>query len=133
MFDYFYDYNSWTLAILSVATGLILFAHGLPKIRDLKKTAANFEAMGFKPGFLWGTIAAVAEFFGGLALVAGFGVSYAALILAVQFAVIMAWRFKRRDPLIGGYELDLLMLAVLLLLAVQGGGSFSLDNFFFSG
>ncbi len=119
MFDFLYAYNYWALALFRIVLGLIFVAHGWPKLKDLKTTASNFSGMGFRPGAFWGTIAALAEVFGGLALLAGMGAQAAAAVLALELVVIMVWRLGRGDKFVGGYELDLLLLAAMLFLATQ--------------
>lgn len=128
MIQLFYFYSDWALLVLRLAVGLILVAHGWPKIKDLKTTAQNFDAMGFKPGRLWGTIAALLEFFGGLLMIIGWLTQVAASLLVLEFIVIMLWRFKRKDKLVGGFELDLILLASLLTLAATGSSVLALDN-----
>ncbi len=119
MFDFLYAYNYWALSLLRIVVGLIFVAHGWPKLKDLKATASNFSGMGFRPGALWGTIAALAEVFGGLALLAGMGAQTAAAVLALELVVIIVWRLDKGDKFVGGYELDLLLLAAMLFLATQ--------------
>ena len=119
MFDFLYAYNYWALAFLRIVLGLLFIAHGWPKLKDLKTAASNFSAMGFKPGALWGTIAALAEVFGGLALLTGMAAQTAAVILTMELVVIIVWRLGRGDKFVGGYELDLLLLAAMMFLATQ--------------
>src|SRR3989344_4293069 len=130
MIQYLFIYNDQALLILRLALGLILLAHGWPKIRDLKATAQGFDSMGFKPGRFWGTLVAIAEFLGGLLLIAGLFTQVAALILAIQFIVIMIWKLRSKQKLVGGYELDLILLVALLVLATTGSSLYALDSYF---
>jgi hypothetical protein len=59
-------YGGWGFVIPRIILGAMLIVHGWPKIKDLRQNASNFSGMGFKPGWLWGTIAALLEFFGGV-------------------------------------------------------------------
>lgn len=129
MFQILLVFNDWSLLLLRLALALIFLVHGWPKIKNLKETHANFEAMGFKPGALWGTIAAVVEFFGGLLLVAGLFTQLVALLVAVQMLVATAWKIRRKQKLAGGYEFDLLLAVSALVLATSGGGLISLDSY----
>ncbi len=129
MFNLFYPYSDWALFVLRLVFGFIFLAHGWPKLKSLKTTAKNFSAMGFKPGAFWGPLTAIVEFFGGLAVIFGFLMQLAALLFAVEFAVINVWKIAKRQPFIGNVELDLLLLAAALLLLVFGGGSFSVQYF----
>ena len=120
-------FDNWALLILRVVLGLILLIHGWPKIKDLKATSQSFSAMGFKPAMFWGTIVALVEFLGGLALIGGLLVQVVAFLVAIQFIIIIL-KVKRSKGLVGGYEFDLLIIAVALILFTIGGGAFGLDN-----
>ena len=89
----------------------VFFAHGWQKIRDMKRAAAGFDVMGFKPGSFWVILVTLLEFFGGgIGFLFGFLTQPIAILLAVQFAVIVIWRIGTRQPFIGGWELDLVIL-----------------------
>lgn len=133
MFTLFYIFSNWALLVLRVVFGLIFVVHGWPKIKNLKMTAQNFSAMGFRPGGFWGPLVAVVEFFGGLALILGFYVQVVAALFVVQFLVINIWKIIKRQPFVGGFEFDLLLLAVALALLTLGAGAFSLDRIIFFG
>ena len=120
-------FDNWALLILRVILGLILLIHGWPKIKDLKATSQSFSAMGFKPAMFWGTIVALVEFLGGLALIGGLLVQVVAFLVAIQFIVIIL-KVKRGKGFAGGYEFDLLIIAASLILFTIGGGAFGLDN-----
>lgn len=131
MFILFSLFSDWALLALRLVFGLIFLIHGWPKLRSLKATAQNFSAMGFKPGILWGPLAAFLEFFGGLAIIFGFSVQFVAFLFAIEFAVINAWKQIKRQPFLGNVELDLILLAAALVLLTAGGGVFSLERLFF--
>ena len=126
-FPFLLLWSEWAIFALRVFVGALFLAHGLPKLKNLKGTGEWFQSVGFKPRFFWGTVAALAEFFGGMALILGFFTQVAAAILALQFLVILAWRLKRRDSFVGGWELDLVVLGALFALLTLGGGAYALD------
>src|SRR3989344_2957465 len=121
-------FSDWSILILRIILGLVLLAHGWPKIKNLSSTAQNFAGMGFKPARFWGTIAAVVEFFGGLFLIFGFLTQSVALLVAIQFIVAIL-KVKGKQGFVNGYELDLLILGAALLLVTVGGGFYGLDVF----
>ena len=131
MFPLYFLYDLWAMLALRIVLGLILMAHGWPKLRDLSQNAKNFDAMGFKPGKLFGTIAAILEVFGGLFLILGLGVTWVSALFIFEFAVILIWRWSRRSPFVGGWELDFLILAGVFVLFSLGGGAWSLDRLLF--
>ena len=122
-------FSDWALLLLRLVYGWVFLAHGWPKLKNLKITAQNFEMMGFKPGSFWGPIVAVAETLGGLAVVLGLGTQYAGLVLAFDMLVAALWKVKNGQKLIGGFELDLSLMTIGLILATLGGGSYSLDSY----
>ncbi len=122
-------FSDYYLVIARLIIGAIFLAHGWPKLRNLPMTWQNFSMMGFKPGFFWGTVVAHVEFFGGLALILGVGTQIAALLLAINITVAALWKMSRGQKLVGGYELDIAILAAVLIIAGIGGGVFTLDNY----
>jgi putative oxidoreductase len=126
-FTIFAIYSAQAIFVLRVVLGILFVVHGWPKIKNLRETQANFGAMGFKPGVLWGTIAAVLEFFGGLAIVFGILTQAAALFIAAEMLVAVGWKIKKGQGFVGGYELDLVLFVAALALAALGGGAYALD------
>lgn len=131
MFPLYFLYDQWPVLILRIALGAILIAHGWPKIKNLKQNAKNFAGMGFKPGGLFGTIAALLEFFGGVAILIGLFTAFFAGLFALEFIVIIIWKWLKRMPFVGGWEFDFLILAGVFALFALGGGAYSLDRFLF--
>lgn len=122
--------SDWALLALRVVIAVIFFAHGWPKIKDLRQNAMNFGMMGFRPGAFWGTIVAFVEVFGGLAILLGLGVQIAGPILAINMLVAALWKKKQGMGLVNGYELDLVLLTANLLLATTGPGMYSAQSYF---
>jgi uncharacterized membrane protein YphA (DoxX/SURF4 family) len=116
------------IAFLRVMLGLILIVHGWPKIRNIKGTA-EWMSQTFKPGILWATLVALAEFAGGIFLIAGFLVQPVAFVITIEFIAI-TFKVKWGKGFVGGYEFELLILASALALLSLGAGAFSLDKFF---
>lgn len=120
----FYD---WGLLALRVVLGVVMVAHGFPKLKNLKATGGGFAAMGFKPGVFWAVVVGVVEFVGGLMLIAGFLTQLAALFVFLQFLVVI-FKVKRGKGFTWGYEFDLLIAAAALLLMTTGGGLWSVEQ-----
>lgn len=129
MISYLFLYDDWALLISRIVLGAVLVAHGLPKLKGLSGMAPWFETQGFKPGIFWVTVVAVLEFFGGIMLLAGLLTQVIAVLVAIQFAVVIL-KVNLRKGLVGGYELDLLILAAAIVSAVLGAGGYSLDSYF---
>ncbi len=122
-------FTDWALLIARVVIAAIFLAHGWPKIKNLKQNAQNFGAMGFKPGAFWGTVVAFTEVFGGLAILVGIAAPFAGFGLAIDMIVATLFKLKKGMKLINGYELDLMILAACLIIAVAGPGIFSLRSY----
>ena len=114
-------FSKWGLLILRVVVGLVLVAYGWPKIKDLKTAHKNFEMMGFKPGSLWGTIVALFEFVGGILLIIGFFSQLIGALIVIEFIVATLFNIKRGAKLVGGYAIDILLLASGFLIATSSG------------
>ncbi len=133
MLSIFFFYGGFAVFLLRVSLAAVFIAHGWPKLKNLKATWDGFHGMGFKPGKLFGTLAMVLEFFGGIALLFGFLVSIVSFFAILQFAVITIWKLSKKMPFVSGWEIDLLILAGFVVLITLGGGSYSLDHLFFLG
>ncbi|HDZ31601.1 MAG TPA: DoxX family protein [Pseudoalteromonas sp.] len=122
--------------ILRVPVGLILAAHGAQKLfawfggYGLEGTGQWMASIGLEPGYWLAMMAGSAEFFGGIALVIGLLTRPAAVIagftmlIAIFSVHISNGLFMANN----GYEYALTLLVVMAALAIQGAGSFSLDN-----
>lgn len=109
-------YSDWAVFLLHLILGVVLIAHGWPKMKDIKATAIWFSSVGFKPGGLWAPIVAIAEFLGGVLFIIGAFTQLVALILIIQFLVIIIWKLKKREKFVNSLELDFLILAGLFIL-----------------
>ncbi|WP_298939790.1 DoxX family protein [uncultured Psychromonas sp.] len=125
--------------ILRAPIGLILAAHGAQKLfawfggYGLDGTGQWMASIGLTPGYLMAVLAGSAEFFGGLALLLGLFTRPAAVVVA--FAMLIAiFSVHIGNGLFlanNGYEYGLTLFVVLVAIAVQGGGRFSIDNLIF--
>jgi putative oxidoreductase len=107
----------------------IFFAHGWPKLRDLKQNAINFGNMGFKPPAFWGTLVAFTEVLGGSAILLGVFTPFVAVPLIIDMIVATIFKIKNGMKLKDGFELDLVILASLLVLGTAGAGIYSLQAY----
>ena len=122
--------------ILRVPVGLILAAHGAQKLfawfggYGLEGTGQWMASIGLEPGYWLAMMAGSAEFFGGIALAIGLLTRPAAVVagftmlIAIFSVHISNGLFMANN----GYEYALTLLVVTVGLAIQGAGSFSLDN-----
>jgi putative oxidoreductase len=129
---FYFGFASIALLVLRVILGAIFIAHGWPKVSDLKKNGENFGHMGFKPGMFWGTIAALLEFIGGIAIVLGIATTFLSFFFAIEFITILVWRISKGHKFSGGWEFDLLIFAGLIVLIALGAGGFAFGRMMFA-
>jgi putative oxidoreductase len=126
----------WAPLALRVPVGIIFAAHGAQKLfgwfggYGLEGTGQWMNSIGLAPGYYLAMLAGSAEFFGGLALIAGFLVRPASAALA--FTMLVAIFSVHIDKGLfmdkNGYEYALSLLAVTVALAVAGAGKASIDR-----
>ncbi len=119
---------NWILLFIRVVTGIVLIYHGWPKIRNLGSNANDFEEMGFYPGLFWGTVIAIVEFFGGMAMLTGVYAGLAASLFGFQMIVGTFWKLKSKKPFTD-YSYDLQLLALCVAMMSFGAGRYSIVSF----
>lgn len=114
--------------LLRIAAGIIFLAHGYPKLGSQRKMGADFMKSTGMPTWM-AAFAAVAEFFGGLALILGIFTPIIALLF-VLWMISTTWfaKTKLHKKLQGGYEFDLILMAGSLAIAILGSGIYSIDH-----
>lgn len=124
----------WSLLILRVVLGITFLVHGIAKFQmGLGNVAGWFESIGIV-GFL-GYIVAFIELLGGIALIVGVGTRlFSALIAIVMIGAIFTSKlsigFMGAEA--AGYELDVALLSIAIVLLISGSQLLSLDNKLFA-
>jgi putative oxidoreductase len=120
------------LLLLRLALGAIFVAHGAGKLfgafggDGIEGTGAFFAQNGLKPGEALAVLAGSGELVGGLLLALGLLSRLGALAVAVPM-VIAITVIHLPGPLVGGFELPLVLLAAALVVLLAGPGRFSVD------
>jgi putative oxidoreductase len=115
------------LAVLRVAVAAVFINHGRQKlfVYGFAGVTGAFTQMGVPFPGVMGPLIGLLEFFGGIALVAGFltrllGVAFAFDMLGAILLVQLKKGFS-------GYEFEFLLLAASVALFLTGAGRFSVD------
>ncbi|UZW64869.1 DoxX family protein [Priestia flexa] len=120
--------KSYTIGtfFIRVVLGLTFFIHSISKFQGgIDGTVGFFESIGI-PGFM-AYVVAIIELIGGVAVIVGLGTRIvAALFVFVMLGAIFT--AKLGAPFVGGYELDIALLAMSLHLVFAGSGALSLDQ-----
>ena len=118
--------------VIRLTLGVIFIGHGWGKLFG-EGNPAGFAgwlgSMGLEPSYLLAVAAGLAETLGGALLIAGLFTRAAASSLVV--VMLMAIGFVHLDAGIfgkGGYEFQLLLLAGVVSLLIQGAGKHSVDE-----
>jgi putative oxidoreductase len=122
------------LLLARLTLGLLMAAHGSQKLfgwlggPGLVKAAGFFEGMGFRPGRLFATTAALTEFASGLLLAVGLFEPIAAALMVSVMVVAMSVHWGNGLLVTSnGVEVPLLYGLLGVSLALTGPGAFSLD------
>ena len=121
------------LLLLRVVTGLTLAAHGWNKVAGgggLAGTAGWFESIGLRPGPLHARLAASTEMASGLLLALGLLTPLAAagFVGLMTVAVAVVHRAHGFFIVRNGYEYNLILATVGVVVAITGPGDVSLDR-----
>ncbi|WP_048600949.1 DoxX family protein [Rubeoparvulum massiliense] len=127
------------LLIIRLVIGLSFVAHGAQKLFGWfggygpKGTGQFFESIGIKPGVAMAVLAGLGEFLGGAFFALGLltpigGILIAGTMLVAILKVHGANGFWASN---NGYELNLVLLAVAVGVALSGPGQYALDAILF--
>jgi putative oxidoreductase len=124
--------------ILRLVVGLTLTGHGVQKLfgwfggPGLTRLRQGFEKQGYKPVWLWMSLAIVGEVGGGISVALGFLTPLgAAGIFGAMFMAMFKSHWKNGFWLQkGGYEYALVLLVASMAIGLMGPGSYALDTLF---
>lgn len=119
------------LLALRVVLGIIMVAHGYPKVMGgLGKHYQFVDSIGL-PGW-WAYPSAGAEFFGGLLVIAGLFTRFSSFAIFINMMVAVFWvHWKNGLTGKGGYEFPLALAAIAFSIIFFGGGPLSVDALIF--
>jgi uncharacterized membrane protein YphA (DoxX/SURF4 family) len=124
----------WIATLCRVFCGIVFIIHGTPKILNLQDTSQWFAGIGF-PGWVAVPVA-ILEFFGGILLVVGFLTRILSGLFIVEM-IVAALKvhfpygfevFHLGDPVARGYEYNVALILLLLVVVLLGAGPISIDG-----
>ena len=116
------------LLALRIVLGIIMIAHGYPKVfGGLSEHVHHVSNLGL-PGWL-AYCSAAAEFFGGILLLVGLFTRIAALAIFINMSVAI-WKVHWKNGLLGngGYQFPLALATIAFALIFLGSGPIGLDG-----
>ena len=126
--------KSYGYLILRMIVGMIFLVHGYGKLwgnaPGIEAWIGMIGSLGFPLTTFTAYLVGYAEFLGGLALILGLLTRYASILLSIVM-IVAIFKVKLSLGLIGGYELDLALLAANISLIFTGAGKISLDKLIF--
>jgi len=122
--------------LVRVVVGLLFIGHGLQKTlgwfggQGLAKWTEDVAKLGLEPASFWAPLEAGAELAGGIMLVLGLFASVgAALIVAdMLVAIVKVHAPKGLWSQQGGFEYNLVLIAILVAIGIMGPGLYSLER-----
>ena len=129
-------YEEYGPLALRLVVGAIFIAHGAQKLFGafggfgIEGTGQFFEQLGVSPGTFWAVVVGLTEFLGGLAVLLGFLIRYAAVALIINMLVaILLVHLPHGFFLPQGYEFALLLLGAGVTFFIGGAGELSVDRY----
>ncbi len=111
---------------IRIMAGITLIAHGLPKFYDITGGYNFFRSVGI-PSELFIPIALL-EVIGGLAILFGILTRIASALIVIEMICVIVM-VKLSKGFVGGYEFELLLMAICISLVIIGPGKISVENY----
>ena len=119
---------SW--ALIRITAGLMLIPHGWPKLMMGITATANMALVkrGITPAEPLAVALIAIETLGGLCIALGLFTRFWAAAATIEMCVIIYHHLPKFGWTNPGYEYPLFWAIVLLIVALRGGGAYSLDR-----
>ena len=119
--------------LVRIVVGIMFLMHVSTKFKlGADAVAANvFAKSGIEPALMWTYVVMFIESVGGVCLIIGLFTRFVAAVLAIEMlvALLFVHLAKGYAAGAGGYEYVLLIGAVCFVIAIRGGGPYSVDRF----
>jgi putative oxidoreductase len=115
-----------------IVVGIMFLMHVSVKFKiGAGAVAANiFAKNGFEPALAWAYVTMFIELVGGVCLIIGLFTRFVAAVLAIEMIIALLFVHLAKGYAAGGggYEYVLLIGTVCFLIAIRGGGPYSIDR-----
>lgn len=120
----------WAILIVRIVLAVVFIAQGYGKlftmgIDQFTGFLANQAGIPIPGLFAW--VVSLTEFLGGIAILLGILTRWAAIGLAITM-VVAVFTVTLKQGLLGGYDINLALLALSLTLLLAGPGKLSLER-----
>jgi len=119
-------------AFVRIVVGIMFLMHVSVKFKiGAGAVAANiFAKNGFEPALAWAYVTMFIELVGGVCLIIGLFTRFVAAVLAIEMIIALLFVHLAKGYAAGGggYEYVLLIGAICFLIAIRGGGPYSVDR-----
>ena len=121
--NFLLGYKDQLYALMRIVIGVLFISHGIQKISAFANGVMSLSN-------IWMTLAAIIETLGGLMIILGWNVKWAAFIASGEMAVayFKAHAFRSFWPIENGGEKAVFYCFVFLFIAAYGAGRWSLDR-----
>ena len=109
---------------IRILAGILFIVHGLPKFGDVASTQGFFGNVGIPPELV--VPIGLLEVIGGIFLLVGVLTRITASLFIIEM-IAATLVVKLSDGFVGGYELELLLVAIGISLLLTGPGRISIE------
>lgn len=121
----FDKYKGWAPLALRLVAGFIFIMSGFGKLSNIAGITGSLTNWGFPAAAFLAWVLALTEFFGGILLILGLGMRWAAGLLAI---IMLVATITHLINAFGDYKYPLIIFAGLLALLFMGAGKLSADG-----
>lgn len=109
---------------IRILAGITFIAHGIPKLVDPTMTQGFFGNIGLPPEMA--IPIGVLEVVGGFAVLVGILTRIASILFVIEM-IGVTFMVKISEGLVGGFELELLLMSISVSLLLTGPGRISIE------
>ncbi len=133
MLEFLTGFQDIALLFARIFLGAMFIVHGKGKMLGPEPGVKGFseylKQLGFPLPIVFAFIAAAVEFWGGIAIILGIFTKLVASLMAILILVATFVNIDKGKQFKGGWEFDLMILTICILLMTFGPGAYSIAAF----